>query len=105
MCGGAVISEITPPAGLSSRRLTADLLWGSGAAALRKKKSNCSYYSKPLRSKPFVDFGDDFEADFQDFEDYDDDDDCDQELDLKKQFAFSAPKNLGVKGNFIIPRS
>ncbi|KAG6418382.1 hypothetical protein SASPL_120586 [Salvia splendens] len=99
MCGGAVISEITPPVGLSSRRLTADLLWGSGAAALRKKKSNCSYYSKPLRSKPFVDFGDDFEADFQDFEDYDDDDYDDQELDLKKQFAFSAPKNLGVKAH------
>lgn len=98
MCGGAIISEISPPATRSSSRLTADLLWGSGAAALskKKKKNDCSYYWKPLRSKPIVDFDDDFEADFQDFEDYSDDED---ELDLKKPFAFFAPKNLGVIGN------
>ncbi|XP_057797074.1 ethylene-responsive transcription factor RAP2-12-like [Salvia miltiorrhiza] len=96
MCGGAIISEITPPTSLSSRRLTADLLWGSGAAALRKKKNNCNYYSKPLRSRPISDFDDDFEADFQDFEDYSDEE---EELDLKKPFAFSAPKNIGVKAH------
>lgn len=95
MCGGAIISEITPPARPSSRRLTADLLWASGAAALRKKKNNCIYHSKPLRSKPLVD---DFEADFRDYSD-----DDGGELDLKKPFALFAPKNLGVKGSIHHP--
>lgn len=97
MCGGAIISEVVPPASRSSRRLTADLLWGSGAASLIKKRNSfSSYYWNPLRSKPIVHFDDDFEADFQDFEDYSDDE---EELDLKNPFAFSTPMNLGVKGN------
>ncbi|KAH6821160.1 hypothetical protein C2S53_019675 [Perilla frutescens var. hirtella] len=94
MCGGAIISDIVPPASRSSRRLTADLLWGKGAAALTKKRNFGNYYSKPLRSKTAVDSDDDFEADFQDFEDYSDDE---GEIDLKTPFAFSAPKNLAFK--------
>ncbi|XP_059287674.1 ethylene-responsive transcription factor RAP2-12-like [Lycium ferocissimum] len=58
MCGGAIISDLIPPP-RSSRRLTAEYLWGF--SDLKK---------------------DDFEADFQQFKD------CDDDLDVKP-FAFS----------------
>lgn len=96
MCGGAIISDFVAPASRSSTRLTADLLWGSAAAGLNKKKNRGSYHSKPLRSAPINHLEDDFEADFQDFKDHSDDED---ELDVKKQFAFSASKSSGFKGN------
>nr|ADP37418.1 ethylene-responsive-element-binding factor 3 [Petunia x hybrida] len=64
MCGGAIISDLVPPS-RTSRRLTADLLWGS--SDLKKNPSN--YHSKPLRSSKFIDLDDEFEADFQDFSD------------------------------------
>ncbi|KAI3463198.1 hypothetical protein Pfo_019861 [Paulownia fortunei] len=95
MCGGAIISNLVPPASRSSRRLTADLLWGSAAAGLKKKKNPGNYHSKPLRYLPTIDLYDEFEADFQDFEDYTDDE---EEIDVKKTFAFSASKNPGFKG-------
>ncbi|KAI3455668.1 hypothetical protein Pfo_012331 [Paulownia fortunei] len=95
MCGGAIISDYKPPASRSSRRLTADLLWGSASADLNKKKNPRNYRSKPLRSEPIIDLDDDFEADFQDFKDYSDDE---GEIDVKKPFAFSASKNSGFKG-------
>ncbi|KAL8522643.1 hypothetical protein ACS0TY_012690 [Phlomoides rotata] len=89
MCGGAIISDIVAPVSRSSRRLTADLLWGSGAA---KHKNPANYHSKPLRSKLSIDLDDEFEADYQDFEDEE------EEIDFKMPFAFSATKNLGFKG-------
>lgn len=97
MCGGAIISDLLSPS-RPSRKLTADLLWGSGAAAdlaKGKRKIPGSYHSKPLRSKPIVDIGDDFEADFQDFKDFSDDE---VEIDVKP-FAFSASNNSGFRGN------
>lgn len=90
-----MISDFVAPASRSSTRLTADLLWGSAAAGLNKKKNRGSYHSKPLRSPPIIHLEDDFEADFQDFKDHSDDED---ELDVKKQFAFSASKSSGFKG-------
>lgn len=95
MCGGAIISDILPPASRSSRRLTADLLWGSGAAVLNKMMNPGNYHSKPLRSQKIIDLDDEFEADFQDFEDYSDDE---EDIDVKKPFAFSSSKNPGFKG-------
>ncbi|KAK4479196.1 hypothetical protein RD792_014707 [Penstemon davidsonii] len=95
MCGGAIISDLLAPEGRPSRRLTADLLWGSGAAGL-KKKNLWNYHSKPLRSEPIVDLDDDFEADFQDFKDLSDDE---GEIDVKKPFGFSATKKSTFKGN------
>ncbi|KAL3825067.1 hypothetical protein ACJIZ3_021096 [Penstemon smallii] len=95
MCGGAIISDLLAPESRSSRRLTADLLWGSGAAGL-KKKNLWNYHSKPLRSEPIVDLDDDFEADFQDFKDLSDDE---GEIDVKKPFGFSATKNSTFKGS------
>ncbi|GER53614.1 ethylene responsive factor [Striga asiatica] len=94
MCGGAIISDFISPAGRSSRRLTAELLWGSGCADLSKKKNPGSYRSKPRRSEPVVDLDDDFEADFQDFKEYSDDE---GEVDVKKPFSFSASKSSAVK--------
>ncbi|OIT34870.1 ethylene-responsive transcription factor rap2-12 [Nicotiana attenuata] len=92
MCGGAIISDCIPPP-RSSRRLTADLLWGCSNLNNKKKKKNpFNYqYSKPLRSE-VVDFDyDDFEADFQDFKDCSDD-----EVDeLKPLAAFSASEQSG----------
>ncbi|CAA2956157.1 ethylene-responsive transcription factor RAP2-12-like [Olea europaea var. sylvestris] len=96
MCGGAIISDLLSPS-RPSRKLTADLLWGSGAAAdlaKGKRKIPGNYHSKPLRSKPIVDIGDDFEADFQDFKDFSDDE---VEIDVKP-FAFSASNNSGFRG-------
>ncbi|KAJ8557763.1 hypothetical protein K7X08_004529 [Anisodus acutangulus] len=72
MCGGAIISDLVPPS-RTSRRLTAEFLWGT--SDLSKKKNNPSnYHSKPLRYK-FIDLDDEFEAVFQDFKDYSGDDD------------------------------
>lgn len=83
MCGGSIISDYIDPS-RTSRRLTAELLWGR--ADLSKKLKNLSnYHSKPLRSEVV----DDFEADFQDFKELEDDDDV--EVDVKP-FAFSASK-------------
>ncbi|KAL2243159.1 ethylene-responsive transcription factor RAP2-12-like isoform X1 [Sesamum indicum] len=95
MCGGAIISDIIAPASRSSRRLTADLLWGSGSVDLYKKKNPGNYHSKPMRSQPVIDLDDDFEADFQEFKDFSDDE---GEIDVKKPFSFSASKNPGLKG-------
>ncbi|EYU21280.1 hypothetical protein ABFS82_09G127800 [Erythranthe guttata] len=96
MCGGAIISDFVAPASRTSRRLTADLLWGSGSADLNKRKKNpVSYHSKPLRSKPIVDLDDDFEADFQHFKDYSDDE---GEVNVKTPFALSASENSDFKG-------
>ncbi|KAL0396949.1 UNVERIFIED_CONTAM: Ethylene-responsive transcription factor RAP2-12 [Sesamum calycinum] len=95
MCGGAIISDFPPPASRSSRRLTADLLWGTGAGYLNKNKNTGNYHSKPLSSKSIIDFDDDFEAHFQEFEDYSDDE---GEIHVKKPFAFSATKAPGPKG-------
>ncbi|KAH6773339.1 hypothetical protein C2S51_011743 [Perilla frutescens var. frutescens] len=95
MCGGAIISDFVAPASRSSTRLTADLLWGSAAAGLNKKKNRGSYHSKPLRSAPIIALEDDFEADFQEFKDHSDDEDV---IDVIKPFAFSASKSSGLKG-------
>ncbi|KAK4480794.1 hypothetical protein RD792_011645 [Penstemon davidsonii] len=84
MCGGAIISDLLQPASRSSRRLTADLLWGSGI------KKN--YHAKPIRSESIVDF----EADFKDFKDFADDE---EEIDVKSSFYFSASKKSGSKGS------
>ncbi|KAL2545437.1 ethylene-responsive transcription factor Related to AP22-12-like [Forsythia ovata] len=75
ICGGAIISDLLAPNRLS-RRLTADLLWGSGSGAdliNSKKKVPRNCHSKLSRSKPVVDIDDDFDADFQEFKDYSDD--------------------------------
>lgn len=96
MCGGAIISDFVAPASRSSRRLTADLLWGSGSADLNNKKNPINYHSKSLRSKTIMDLDDDFEADFQHFKDFSDDE---GEIDVKKPFAFSASNNSGFKGD------
>nr|ADP37417.1 ethylene-responsive-element-binding factor 2 [Petunia x hybrida] len=82
MCGGAIISDYIPP-NRTSRRLTAELLWGRSDLS-KKSKNPSNYHSKPLRSQ-IVDLDDDFEADFQEFKDFSDDEDV-------KPFAFSAPK-------------
>ncbi|MCD7455518.1 hypothetical protein HAX54_028502 [Datura stramonium] len=85
MCGGAIISDLVPPSRIS-RRLTADLLWGTSHPS-KKKKNPSNYYSKPLRSK-FIDLDDEFEADFQDFKDYSD------EVDDVKSFGSKSVKSV-----------
>lgn len=88
MCGGAIISDIVPPA-RSSRRLTSELLWGHAnltSAGGRNKKSSGSFYSRGMRSANF-DLDDEFEADFQEFKECDDDDEV-EEVDVKPPFAF-----------------
>ncbi|KAL6568331.1 hypothetical protein OROHE_004015 [Orobanche hederae] len=95
MCGGAIISDFAPPASRSSRRLTAELLWGSGSADLKKKIKSGNHQSKPRRYEPIIVLDDDFEADFQDFKDYSEDE-C--EIDVKKPFAFSTSKSSGHNG-------
>jgi EREBP-like factor len=89
MCGGARIYDLVTPVSRSSRRLTTDLLWGSG---LSKKKNLGNYQSKPLRSEQVIHLDDDFEADFLDFKDDEDD------VDVQQPFAFSASKSSGSKG-------
>nr|AWW87396.1 ERF2 protein [Tectona grandis] len=80
MCGGAIVAGIVAPASRSSWPLTADLLQGEAAADLNKKRNR----------------GDDeFEAEFQDFKDHSDDED---EIGLRKPFAFSSSKKSGFKG-------
>ncbi|XP_059302992.1 ethylene-responsive transcription factor RAP2-12-like [Lycium ferocissimum] len=75
MCGGAIISDFIAP-NRTSRRLTAELLWGRADLSMKKKNPS------NLRSEVV----DDFEADFQDFKELSDDDDV-------KPFAFSASKH------------
>ncbi|GER28359.1 ethylene transcription factor [Striga asiatica] len=96
MCGGAIISDFIPPASRSSRRLTAELLWGGGYAGPIKKKNPGSYHSKPRRSELVIDLDDDFEADFQDFEDFSD---GEGEVGEEKPFTFSGSKSSGVKAS------
>ncbi|MCD7465658.1 hypothetical protein HAX54_001691 [Datura stramonium] len=83
MCGGAIISDYIAPS-RTSRRLTAELLWGR-ADLSKKQKNPSNYHSKHLRSEVV----DDFEADFQDFKELSDDEDVDVDV---KPFAFSASK-------------
>lgn len=85
MCGGAILSDLVPPS-RTSRRLTADLLWGTSDLS-KKKKNPSNYHSKPLRSK-FFELDDEFEADFQDFKDYADG------VDEVKAFAFHGSKSV-----------
>ncbi|XP_009794756.1 ethylene-responsive transcription factor RAP2-12-like [Nicotiana sylvestris] len=85
MCGGAILSDLVPPS-RTSRRLTADLLWGTSDLS-KKKKNPSNYHSKTLRSK-FFELDDEFEADFQDFKDYADD------VDEVKAFAFHGSKSV-----------
>ncbi|XP_016437186.2 ethylene-responsive transcription factor RAP2-2-like [Nicotiana tabacum] len=94
MCGGAIISDCIPPP-RSSRRLTADLLWG--CSDLNQKKNPFNYqYSKPLRSEVADLDYDDFEADFQVFKDCTDDDEDAYKVDGLKSFAaFSASEQSG----------
>nr|GMC50011.1 ethylene-responsive transcription factor RAP2-12-like [Ipomoea batatas] len=88
MCGGAIISDFKPPS-RSSRRLTADLLWGrADLSGGKKSNTSGSHYSKPLRSELVV-LDDDFEADFQDFKDH-----SYGQVDAKP-FAFSASHRPG----------
>ncbi|MEX7539329.1 hypothetical protein SGI37_20145, partial [Providencia rettgeri] len=70
MCGGAIISDLVPPS-RTSRKLTAEFLWGTSDLS-KIKKTPSNYHSKPLRSN-FIDLDDEFEADFQDFKDCSDD--------------------------------
>lgn len=83
MCGGSIISDYIDPS-RTSRRLTAELLWGR-LDLIKKQKNPSNYHSKHLRSDAI----DDFEADFQDFKELSDDEDV--EVDVKP-FAFSASK-------------
>lgn len=97
MCGGAIISDLIPPvSSRSSRKLTADFLWGSGASDLKKKRNLANYHSKPARSALVIDLDDDFEADFQDFKDFSDDEGV--VAHANNHFAFSASKTSAVKG-------
>ncbi|KAH0679145.1 hypothetical protein KY284_020230 [Solanum tuberosum] len=84
MCGGSIISDYIDPS-RTSRRLTAELLWGRFDLSKKQKNPN-NYHSKHLRSEVV----DDFEADFQDFKELSDDEDV--EVDVKP-FAFSASKH------------
>lgn len=97
MCGAAIIAELIQPSP-TSRRLTADLLRGSGADLIgaknnnnKKNSSNC--YSKLSRSG-IVDLDDEFEADFQDFKDYSDE--GVEVLGEVKPHAFSSAKLSGI---------
>ncbi|KAL2501027.1 ethylene-responsive transcription factor Related to AP22-12-like [Forsythia ovata] len=90
---GFILDFVCDNVGISSRWLTADLIWRTGGNAdliNGKKKIPGNYHSKPLRSKSVVDIDDDFEADFQEFKDYSDDG---VEIDVKT-FAFSTSKKL-----------
>ncbi|KAJ8560137.1 hypothetical protein K7X08_004195 [Anisodus acutangulus] len=89
MCGGAIISDLAPPS-RTSRRLTAEFLWGT-SDLIKKHKNPSNYHSKPLRSK-FIDLDDEFEADFQEFKDYSDDDDV-------KPFGSKSVKSADSNGD------
>lgn len=102
MCGGAIISDLIQPSP-TSRRLTADLLWGTGADLIGAKKNNkrrnfSNYYSKLSRSGT-VDLDDEFEADFQDFKDYSDGEV--EVLEEVKPIGFSSAK---LSGNGVFSR-
>lgn len=90
MCGGAIIPETVKPSP-SSRRLIADLLWGSGVADLNSKKN---YHSNPLIYKSVVDVDDDFEAEFEGFKHYS----VDEEESDGKSLCFSASKRSALRG-------
>ncbi|XP_051135561.1 ethylene-responsive transcription factor RAP2-12-like [Andrographis paniculata] len=89
MCGGAIISDLIPPVSRTSRRLTADLLWGTPTS---KKKNIPGYY----HSKPILHLDHDFEADFQEFKNYSDHEEEDDFGD-KMPFLY-ASKNTCLKG-------
>lgn len=91
MCGGAIIPDTVKPSP-SSRRLIADLLWGSGVADLSKKKN---YHWNPLIFKSVVDVDDDFEAEFECFKHYS----VDEEGSDGKSFGFSASKQSTLRGS------
>lgn len=102
MCGGAIISELIQP-NPTSRRLTADLLWGRGTdligANKNNNKKNSSNYCSKLSRSGIVDLYDEFETDFQDFKDY-----SDQEVEMLgevKPRAFSSAK---LSGNGVLSR-
>ncbi|KAJ8539340.1 hypothetical protein K7X08_013592 [Anisodus acutangulus] len=78
MCGGAIISDLIPPP-RTSRRLTAECLWGCSNLKNNNKKNIFNYHSKPLRSE-VVDY------DFQD---------CSHDDDVKP-FAFFASELSGA---------
>ncbi|GAA0143904.1 hypothetical protein LIER_35832 [Lithospermum erythrorhizon] len=80
MCGGAKISDFVEP--ISSKRLTADLLWGS----VEKK------HLKKLQAKVIEVENDDFEADFQEFSGLHDE----EKVEDVKSFAFSASTNSTI---------
>lgn len=86
MCGGSIISDYIDPS-RTSRRLTAEFLWGRFDLGKKQKNPN-NYHSKAkhLRSEVV----DDFEADFQDFKELSDDEDVQVDV---KPFAFSASKH------------
>lgn len=92
MCGGAIISDFDPLVSRSSRRLTAELLWGNGFGDLSKKRSGGSSVSKPLTSQRIVDSYGDFEADFLNFDDSTDDE---ARMEVKNPLS----KNAGSKGS------
>lgn len=96
MCGGAIISDLIQPS-RSTRRLTPDLLWGTGGDLIgakknNKKKNSSNYYSKLSRSG-IVNLDDEFEADFQDFKDYSDEEV--EVLEEVKPLGFSSAKLSG----------
>ncbi|CAA2982472.1 ethylene-responsive transcription factor RAP2-12-like [Olea europaea var. sylvestris] len=91
MCGGAIIPETVKPSP-SSRRLIADLLWGSGVADLNNKKN---YHSNPLIYKSVVDVDDDFEAEFEGFKHYS----VDEVENDGKSLCFSASKRSALRGS------
>lgn len=88
MCGGAIISDFIPP--VTSRKLTADYLWGN----LSKAKTESSKNKKKNRS---FEVEDDFEADFNDFNDDSGEEEGSVVLDAKP-FEFRAQPRLS-RGN------
>lgn len=93
MCGGAIISYFDPLVSRSSRRVTAELLWGSAAVDLNKKRGG---NSPAKRSRPIAGSYDDFETDFENFRDGTDDE---GEIKVKMPVAQAVSKNPGSKGN------
>ncbi|KAL3511572.1 hypothetical protein ACH5RR_024289 [Cinchona calisaya] len=92
MCGGAIISDLIQPS-RSSRMLTAELLWGTGAGLEDSKQWKNKKKSSKAQRFQIVDLDDEFETDFQEFKDYSNDDFADL-----KPFAFSASEHSGTRG-------
>ncbi|KAE9605801.1 hypothetical protein Lal_00025169 [Lupinus albus] len=92
MCGGAIISDFIPSAGMAagmSRRVTADILWPN----LRNKAGK--KFSK-LPTPEAVALNDDFEADFRNFKDDSDMEEDDDDL-IESGFAPTKPSNQNPK--------